>query len=267
MALTVEGNLPLSHCHLRSSIRNMKHLASPLIILVFAVTLLAACSKDELSPSESAKADYERGQELINNQNYGTANLFLEKFASKHPYSQHIAQAELLRIYAAYKSGEYILSETLATRFISRHPRYPNLSYAQYMLGMSHVKQAVESQRNPLPTQRAIQAFNKLLKLYPKSEYAPEAAVHLQNMRNKLAEHELFVGKFYFERERFVAASNRFQTILKDYQTSPAIEEALYYLSASYSALKLTESARDTAVLLRHNYPKSDWSEKAAAFL
>ncbi len=246
----------------------MKYLA-PLstFALALIITLLSGCSGEAISPSDSAKADYERAQEMINDHNYGKANRFLEKFASKHPYSQHIAQAELLRIYAAYKDGEFILSETLANRFITRHPRYPNLSYAQYMLGMSYVKQTVESQRNPLPTQHAIQAFEKLLKLYPHSEYAHEAAVHLQNMKNKLAEHELAVGKYYFEHDRFVAATNRFQMILKKYQTSPAIEEALYYLSASFSALKLTDSARDAAILLRHNYPKSDWSGKAAAFL
>jgi len=228
---------------------------------------LSGCAKENISASDSAKADYEHAQEIIDSGDYGKASLFLEKFASKHPYSQHLAAAELLHIYAAFKDNEYVLSETLSTRFITSHPRHPDMAYAQYMLAMSHFKQTVGAQRDPAPTQHSIEAFNKLIKEFPESIYVSEAKIHLQNLRNKLAEHELYVGKFYFERDKFVAATNRFQVVLKKYQTSPAIEESLYYLSASFAALKLTDNARDTAILLRHNYPKSNWSEKAAKFL
>lgn len=241
---------------------------NPLLpLLIIAISLITGCGKEPLTPSESAKADFKHANELIDAGNFTSANLFLEKFSNKHPYSQHIADAELLRIYAAFKGSEYVLSETLSTRFISKHPNHPNISYAQYMLGMSDIKQTVPSQRDPAPTQRASAAFKKLIHDYPKSDYIPEARLHLQNLRNKLAEHELYIGKFYFDHERFVAATNRFQEIVKQYQTTPVIEEALYYLAASFASLQLADSARDSAILLRHNYPKSIWSEKAAAFL
>lgn len=241
---------------------------NPLLpILIIAISLITGCGKEALTPSESAKADFTHAKKLIDAGNFTSANLFLEKFSNKHPYSQHIADAELLRIYAAFKGSEYVLSETLSTRFISKHPNHPNVSYAQYMLGMSDIKQTVASQRDPAPTQRAIAAFKKLIHDYPKSDYIPESRLHLQNLRNKLAEHELYIGKFYFDNERFVAATNRFQEIVKQYQTTPVIEEALYYLAASFASLQLADSARDSAILLRHNYPKSVWSEKAADFL
>jgi len=246
----------------------MNHLLRPFtLICIIALTLLSGCGKEEVTASDSAKADYERAQFLINAGDYGKANIFLEKFSSKHPYSHHIAQAALLRIYAAFKNQEFILSETLSTRFIKRHPRHPDLVYAEYMLGMSHLKQTVASQRNPAPTKRAIKAFKKLIKDFPSSEYVKEVRIHLQNLHNKLADHELYIGKYYFDQQRYVAAVNRLQVVLKDYQTTPAIEESLYYLSASFAALKLKDNARDIAILLHHNYPKSEWSEKAAAFL
>ena len=238
-----------------------------LLLIVITAGFLTGCGKEEMSLSDSAKADFMKAKAYIDAGNYTSANLFLEKFSTKHPYSQHIADAELLRIYAAFKDGEFILSETLATRFISSHPDHPNVSYAQYMLGMSYLNELVEPQRDQTPTRQAVKAFEKLIHDYPTSEYAPEARLHLQNLNNKLAEHELYVGKYYFNHQRFVAAVNRFQEVVKSYQTTPAIEEALYYLAASFSALKLKDNARDTAVLLRHNYPKSEWSEKAAAFL
>jgi len=238
-----------------------------LLILLMTFAFLTGCSKEKISASDSAKADYEYAQQAIDSGDFRKASLFLEKFSSKHPYSQHLAGAELLRIYAVFKNSEYVLSETLSTRFITSHPRHPDMAYAQYMLAMSHFKQTVDAQRDPAPTQHSIEAFTKLIKEFPESIYISEAQIHLQNLRNQLAEHELYVGKFYFQRHKFVAASNRFQMVLKEYQTSPAIEESLYYLSASFASLKLADNARDTAILLRHNYPKSDWSEKAAKFL
>jgi len=238
-----------------------------LLLLLMTIGLIAGCGKEELSPSDSAKADLAQAKEYVDAGNFSSANLFLEKFSNKHPYSQHISEAELLHIYAAFKNEEYILSETLATRFLSKHPNHPDISYAQYMLGMSYLHETVASQRDPAPTRLAVSAFKKLIHNYPKSTYVSEANIHLQNLRNKLAEHELYIGKYYFNHDRFVAASNRFQEVVKKYQTSPAIEEALYYLAASFASLKLHDNARDSAILLRHNYPKSEWSEKAAAFL
>ncbi len=238
-----------------------------LLLLIITISLITGCGKEQLTPSESAKEDIIRAKEYIDNGSYSSANLFLEKFSTKHPYSQHLAEAEILRIYAAFKNEEYILSETLSTRFISKHPNHPSVSYAQYMLAMSYLKETVAYQRDQAPTRLAVGAFEKLVHDYPKSTYVPEANIHLQNLHNKLAKHELYIGKYYFEHDRFVAAVNRFQDIVKQYQTSPAIEEALYYLAASFNALKLKDSARDSAILLRHNYPKSEWSEKAADFL
>ncbi|MDQ6968445.1 MAG: outer membrane protein assembly factor BamD [Mariprofundaceae bacterium] len=238
-----------------------------LLLLIITIGLITGCGKEEVSPSDSAKADFIKAKEYIDSGAFTSANLFLEKFSNKHPYSQHIAEAELLRMYAAFKSEEYILSETLATRFVSNHPNHPDVSYAQYMLAMSYLKETVASQRDPTPTKLAVKAFEKLIHNYPKSSYISEANIHLQNLHNKLADHELYIGKYYFNHDRFVAAANRFQEIVKQYQTSPAIEEALYYLAASFSSLQLTDSARDNAILLRHNYPKSEWSKKAAKFL
>ena len=237
-------------------------------ILCFTVLfLLAGCSGKEPLPSESAKDDYEKAKKYLNNSDYSKANLFLQSYAAHHPYSQYAVQAELLRTFAAYKNDEYILSETLSKQFAKRHPRHPDVAYAKYLLAMSLFKQVVEEDRDQSMTKLTIDAFKKLISQHPESSYAKDAAPRLQSLYNKLSSHELTVGKYYFNKERYVAAANRFQIVLDKYQTTPAIEEALYYLVASYSKLGITESARETAILLQHNYPKSEWSSRAADIL
>ncbi|MDT8375880.1 MAG: outer membrane protein assembly factor BamD [Mariprofundaceae bacterium] len=237
------------------------------VLLLSLSLLLASCAGKELAPSESARLDYEKAKAMLDNGDYSKASLFLENFSAQHPYSQYAVQAELLRAFAAYKSPEYTLAETLSEQFIKRHPRHPDVAYAKYLLAMSHYRQITNIEHDQTHTSLAIEAFKRLLKEDPKSSYARDGSARLQSLYNMLASHELTVGKFYFDKERYVAALNRFQGIVKKHQTTPAIEEALYYLAASYAKLGIDTGAKDTAILLRHNYPKSEWSSKAAEFL
>ena len=238
-----------------------------LLITLCLSLLLAACASDSEVKKSAAQADYEHAKRMLAKGAYSEVSLELEKFGAKHPYSQYAIQAELLRMFAAYKNGEYILSETLSRAFVQRHPRHPNVDYAQYMLGMSHYRESSPSEKDQSQTLAAIESFKVLLNKYPKSPYAGDGSRRLQRLYNRLGEHELNVGKFYFKRHRYVAAANRFQTVLEKYQTTPAIEEALYYLAAAYDKMGVKDEARNSALLLRHNYPGSEWSGKAKRFL
>lgn len=228
--------------------------------------LTAGCASDKIGKNE-AEIDYHIAKDKIDHGQYNDAAKFLEHYSTNHPYSKYTTAAELLRIFASYKGGEYVLSEVLSKEFIDRHPRHPNVDYAQYMLAMSHYKESSVAERDQAQTKDTVKAFEQLLKEHPKSEYAKDARNRLAYLYARLAKHELIIGKFYFDNAKYVAAANRFQTILEKYQTTPAIEEALYYLAASYAKMGMTDNARQTAVLLKHNYPKGDWSRKAEAFL
>jgi len=237
------------------------------LLLLLTLSLLLASCAQKYEPSKSAKHEYERVKELLADGGYSQATIYLDTFSAEHPYSQYAVQAELLRAFAAYKSTEYILSETLSEEFVKRHPRHPDVAYAKYLLAMSYFRQITNIAHDQTHTKLSIKAFKRLLKENPKSSYAKDGAARLQHLYNMLSSHELTVGKFYFDKERYVAALNRFQGIVKKHQTTPAIEEALYYLAASYAKLGIRSGARDTTILLRHNYPKSEWSSKAAEFL
>lgn len=258
---------PLSGCPQDRKLRcmNFRHY-SPLSIIA-ALLLLSACATDETINKTEAEIQYDAAKEKINKGNYNAAAFDLEKFSATFPYSSYATKGELLRIFSSYKGGEFVLTETLSNSFIERHPKHANVDYAKYMLAMSHYQQRGSKEHDPTHNKLAIEGFKRLLKEHPGSKYAKDGQAKMQRLYDSIAEHELTVGKYYFDRDRFVAAANRFQMVIKEYQTTSAIEESLYYLAASYAEMNMPKDARHTAMLLRHNYPDSSWSSKAKQFL
>ena len=236
------------------------------LAILVALALLGGCAKND-QHTDTTQIEYEKIKKRMDKGEYSAAAFDFEQFKLKHPYSRYTIQSELLRIFAAYKAEELILAETLSTRFIDRHPRHPNIDYAKYMLAMNYFKNRGDAKHDPSQNQKAIDAFKRLIKEHPDSSYAKDGKSRLQTLYNTLASHELYVGKYYYDRELFLAAANRFQEVVKHYQTSPAIEEALYYLASTYAEMGMQKDARQSAMLLQHNHPKSSWSRKAGRFL
>jgi len=237
------------------------------ILSLLILALVSGCASKEKVYDDDAEGQYAEAKAFVHNGSYDIAGDKLKKFSADHPYSKHAIQSELLRIYAAYKHQEFILSETMSKRFIERHPRHANVDYAKYMLAMSYFEERTSPEKDISMFKSAIDAFETLLKDHPQSSYAKSGQTHLRSLLNALAIHELVIGKFYFEQDRFVASANRFQELVRLYQTTPSIEEALYYLSACYAKMGLKRDARQTAMILRHNHPQSAWSSKAERFL
>lgn len=235
----------------------------PLIIL----SLLSGCASNDKALSKNAESEYSHAKDMIERGDFGMATRRLGTFDSKYPYSKLTIQAELMRIYSAYKGNEFVLSETMSNRFIDRHPTHKNVDYAKYMLAMSFYNQRTSAERDITMFKSTIDAFERLIREHPESSYIESSKNKLQSLYNTLAEHELIIGKYYFGHDRFVASANRFQELIRLYQTTPSIEEALYYLSASYAKMGLKRDARQTAMILRHNHPKSSWSSKAERYL
>ncbi len=241
---------------------------SKLILLFLTALIIVGCSKhDDHLYKSGAQKEYEEAKHLMAKGSYGLVAMNLEKFSANYPYSKYATQAELLRIFAAYKDAEFVLSETLSKKFVERHPTHANVDYAQYMLAMSYYKERSPAEKDPTMNRLAIEAYKKLLKDHPDSAYAKDGQSRLQSLYNTLAKHELTIGKFYYDRDRFVAAANRFQEVVRLYQTTPSIEESLYYLAASYANMDMGKDARQIATLLRYNYPNSSWSTKAKRYL
>ncbi|MDQ6965080.1 MAG: outer membrane protein assembly factor BamD [Mariprofundales bacterium] len=229
-------------------------------LAIVTAMFLAACAAEKPSLSAQAELDYNKAKEMVEAHRFGEAAVFLEHFTAKHPYSKYAPQAELLRIYTTYMDDQAVLSEVLADRFLTQHPKYVDRDYAMYMLAMSHYKERASAERDATHTTAAVKIFKRLIKEYPRSAYAVDASGRLQQLYNELAGHELTVARYYFKGRRFVAAANRAQIVVTQFQTAPQIEEALYLLAASYHQLGLNTESAEVAQLLRHNYPDSHWS-------
>lgn len=237
------------------------------ILTLIMLGLISGCASNDKALIKNADSEYSHAKALVERGDFGMATRRLETFSSKFPYSKVTIQAELMRVFSAYKGNEFVLSETLSNRFIDRHPKHKNVDYAKYMLAMSYYNQRTSADKDITMFKSAIDAFELLMKEHPESAYAKSVKSRLQSLYNALAQHELIIGKYYFEHDRFVASANRFQELVRLYQTTPSIEEALYYLSASYAKMGLKRDARQTAMILKHNHPKSSWSSKAKQYL
>ncbi len=236
--------------------------------LVFTVILLmSGCASEPLQLSSNAKKDYFKAKSLIEDNQVARAVVFLDKFSAKYPYSEYATKAELLRTEAAYLDEEYVLSETLALRFLKAHPRHPKRVRAQYLLAMSFYHESSGPTHDQSFTAKARDAFITLNQSFPNNPYQDEATRYIQELTDRLAEHELIVGKFYFNKKLYVAAANRLIQLKNDYPKSTRLDESLYYLTATYIALKQKTYAQETLQLLQEKFGENKWFTKAKALM
>jgi len=233
------------------------------IVMMIAAIVLSACISAPVELSKTAEDDYKKALQYMENENYPNAVLFLEKFSAKYPYSQYATNAELLRLKAAYLDGQYVLSETLGLRFIDAHPDHKDRVYAQFTVAMSYYKQSSSAELDQQFSHKSRDAFLELNQQFPNNAYVADIEKYLNILTNRVAEHELIVGKFYFEKKLYVAALNRLLLIKNQYANANIIDESLYYLVASYAALEQQDLAKETKAILKREHPQSPWLVKA----
>ncbi|HIP07933.1 MAG TPA: outer membrane protein assembly factor BamD [Mariprofundaceae bacterium] len=242
----------------------MKLLLSLLLLSAFFIT---SCATADLSLSKSAEQDFYKAERLFEDEQYARAVQYLGKFTAKYPYSSYIVPAKIIRIKAAYANNEFILSETLAARFIDAHPAHQQRDYAEYMLGMSYFKQSESAKHEQVFSKKAKQTFTALYQRNPNGEYAQEAKKYTQELTNRIAEHEMFIGKFYAERGLYVGAINRFIVVKNNFSESSAAPESLYWLASSYIALAQQTYAQQIIKQLEKNFAGNEWQQKAETLM
>jgi outer membrane protein assembly factor BamD len=232
-----------------------------LALLLLSVTFVS-CATEQLKLSDSAEKDYHKAERLIENEEYTRASLFLEKFSAKYPYSKYARDAEFLRMKSAYKGGEHILSEVLAQRFIKAHPDSDRRIDAEYLLAKSFYAESSPAKLDQSFSHKALDAFVSIKQRFPSSKYTTKVNAYITELTNRVAEHELIVGKFYYDKAYFVAAANRFIFVKNNYKKAEAAEESLYWLASSYTALKQENLAKETSTLLAKEFPNSHWLKR-----
>ena len=195
--------------------------------------------------------------------NYRTAAPLFDEVERQHPYSVWATQAQLMAAYSLYQSNQYDEAVNALERFIQLNPSNKNTDYAYYLKGLSFYERIVDVGRDQKITKMALETFNELRKRYPDSEYARDAKLKIDLTRNHLAGKEMEIGRFYMERSHYLAAINRFRTVISNFDTTEQVPEALHRLTESYLAIGLTEEAAKTAAVLGHNYPGNVWYQNS----
>jgi len=249
-------------------------LASIVAALVLGCgVLLSACSDDnkyDETRDWSADKLYTEAKDELTSGNYKKAIGYYEKLEARFPYGKLAQQAQLEVAYAYFKDKDSVSSLAAADRFIKLHPNHPNVDYAYYLKGLVNFNEDLGifggisgqdlGERDPKAARESFEAFKELVTRFPESRYTPDATARMRYLVNAMAINEVRTAEYYLRRTAYVAAVNRAQFVVQNYQQSPAVEQALIVLVKSYDALGLTELRDDTARLLKLNFPSTQFS-------
>jgi outer membrane protein assembly factor BamD len=231
--------------------------------------VLAACSSVERDPTAKWDADrlYAEAKELMQSGNWSQARSMLEKLEARYPFGRHAQQAQMEIAYTYYKEGESAQAVTAADRFLKLNPNHPNADYVQYLKGLASFNDDLglfgrfleidPSRLDPKSMREAFDVFRELTTRWPDSKYAPDATMRMNYLINAMAQSEVNIARFYFQRGAYVAAIQRAQGAVRDFQRSPAAEEALTIIVRSYQGLGLPDMAADAERVLQQNYPNN----------
>ena len=243
-----------------------------LFLVLLAVSLLAGCNnrdrRTELAYVESPVEQlYNAGFREMERRRYDRAAQFFDEVERQHPFSEWARRAMVMAAYANYTSGRYEEAVSDAERFIALHPGSANAPYAYYLIAISYFEQIYDVGRDQATTQLAMNALEQVVRRYPDTPYAADARLKIDMTRDHLAGKEMSVGRWYLRNGYYLAAVNRFQNVVRDYQTTSHTPEALHRLVESYVSLGVDEEARQIAAVLGYNFPGSDWYEDSYVLL
>lgn len=252
----------------------MRLLRRPLASLSVGLALAGCGSapKDE-SVNWSPEKLYAEAREEAAAGGYDRAAKLYERLEGRAAGTLLAQQAEIEHAWVLYKSGERAQSLAILERFIKLHPTSAALDYAMYLQGivnfnddlglLSSISRQDLSERDQQAARDSYQAFRQLVEQFPKSIYAADARQRMNYIVNTLAAYEVHVARYYFRRGAYVAAANRAQQAVLDFQQSPAAEEALFILAQSYDRLGMNDLRDDAQRVLRKNFPDSKLSAQS----
>ena len=234
-----------------------------------AAVLVAGCSTSKVDQTAnwSPNKIYTEAKDEADSGAFDKAIPLYEKLEGRAAGTALAQQAQLEKAYAQYKSGEKPAAIATIDRFIKLHPASPALDYALYLKGIINFNDDLGmfafmtrqdlSERDQKAAKDSFQAFKELVTRFPESRYTPDARQRMNYVVNSLAQYEVHVARYYYQRGAYLAAINRAQLALADYREVPALEEALYIMVQSYDALGLNDLRDDAKRVLTTNYPQS----------
>lgn len=241
-----------------STVRSIAVLA--LALSLSACSMFGSKQKERLAYIERpAEVIYNQGVDRMDRNDWDRAKLYFQEVERQHPFSKWARRSMLMAAYANYRSADYEESVATAQRFISLHPGNDSTPYAYYLIAMSFYDQIYDVGRDQATTVSAEAALQQVVRRYPESDYARDARLKLELTHDHLAGKEMSIGRYYLKENQQLAAIGRFKNVVRNYETTSHVEEAMHRLVESYVSLGIIEEAKLVGSVLGHNYPSSEW--------
>ena len=237
------------------------------LILIFIFFL--SCAKEEKNVEVIQEKEinlqmidaYEEGIEILET---GDGLLAAKKFSEAEllfPQSIWAPRSALMAAYSYYTNEYHNDTIYEIERFLKTYPKHPRTDYAYYLLAISYYDQIVDERKDLEAILKSKEYFELLIKLYPKTDYAEDSMFKLELINEILASKEMYLAKYYLDRKKWIPAINRYKYVVKKYNDSIFIEEALHRLVEIHYMIGLQEEAKKYAYLLGYNYQSSEWYE------
>ena len=245
------------------------------LLILFLILGVISCSekKEKISiikEENLEKQMIEAYNEGLKEFNKGDVFFAAKKFNEVellYPQSIWAPRSTLMAAYAYYSQLYFTDAIFELERFLDKYKNHPNTDYVYYLIAICHYNQIVDEKKDLGEIIKAKNYFNILIKEFPNTDFAEDAAFKLELIEEILASKELYLANYYLDREKWVPAMNRYKKIVNEYDTTIFIEEALYRLVELNYKLGLVDEAKKYSALLGYNYQSSDWYERSYIIL
>ena len=245
-----------------------------IISLIVIVILFFSCTKKEQVKESIIKEKnlnlqvleaYKEGKESLEGGDVLYAAKKFNEAEKLFPQSEWAPRSALMAAYSYYAQDYYNDAKAELERFIKIYPYHQNLDYAYYLIAIVYYEQIVDEKKDIESIIYAKKSFERVVEKFPNSDYAIDAKFKLDLIEDLLASKEMYIGRYYFEKKKWIGAINRFRTVVDEYETTIYVEEALHRLVEVHYTLGLKEEAQKYAQLLGYNYQSSQWYENSYA--
>ena len=229
--------------------------------------LISSCSNEQIKKSVIEEKNlelqvleaYREGMKSLEAQDVLFAAKKFNEAEILFPQSEWAPRSALMAAYSYYTQNYYKDSIAELERFLRVYPKSKNLDYVYYLLGNNYYEQIVDEKKDLQSIIKAKKYFEIIINDYKNTDYAIDANFKIDLINDTLAAKEMYIGRYYFTKKKWIPAINRFKTILEEYDTTIYTEEALHRLVEVYYLLGLKEEAKKYANLLGYNYQSSEW--------
>ena len=238
-----------------------------IVLIIFSLIFSYSCSKEteniKLIKETDQKIEmisaYEEGINLFEIGDYFAASKKFLEAEILFPQSQWAPKSVLMASYSYYMQSYYSLAIENIKRYFKTYPNDKNKAYAHYLLAICYYETIEGEKKDLAPLILSKKEFDFIIKNFPNSDYAYDAKFKIDLINDILAAKEVYIGRHYLKKKKWIAALNRFKNVLKEYETTIHVEEAIHRLVEIYYKLGMEEESLKYASLLGYNYNSGEW--------